>query len=236
MSDALIGIGILLAVAGPLLLIPVIWIIYRLITKKTVYRYFNSKYSPPVNDLIAIAMTTLFILIVLVVSYLPGKFEFDKLCKQYSTPSIEKRVNANSFFRSRLYPYEAKQFLGDDGFIFVEAPHLYKKERYIKYSLSEEGEIIEQEIDKPVSEYGVRDDLELLASGINMSQKTAYEMKNGKEFARASTILYSGGPLSLFMGIYAMSNCPDIRNEQGSVDFDTYYNFEKEVLLNNDKN
>lgn len=233
MSDALIGIGILLAIMGPLLLIPVIWIIYRLITRKLIYRFFSQKFSSPVNDLIAIGLTTIFTLIVLVVSYLPGKIEFEKLCEQYSSPSIEKRVTTDSFFRSHLYPYEARQFLDDDGFKFVEAPHMYKKGRYIKYSLSGNGEIIEQEIDEPASEYGVRDDLKLLASGINMSQKTAYELKSGKDFARASTVLYSGGPLSLFMGVYAMSNCPDIRSEKGSKDFDTYYNFEKEVLLNN---
>ena len=233
MGDALIGAGILLAILGPLLLIPVIWIIYRLFTKKVIHRFFNNKFSPPVNDLIAIAVTTIFIFIVLGVSYLPGKNEFDKLCTRYSTPSIDMRVNTDSFFRTRLYPYEAKQFLGDDGFKFVEGPHMYKKGRYIKYTLSGEGEIIEQEIDEPASEYGVRDDLKLLASGINLSQKTAYEMKSGKEFAQASTVLYSGGPLSIFMGIYAMSNCPDIRSEKGSQDFDTFYNFEKQVLLNN---
>ena len=234
MGDALIGVGILLAIAGPLLLIPIIWIIYRLITKKIIYRYFSNRFSPPVNDLLAIGVTTIFIMVVLVASYLPGKIEYDKLCEQFSTPAIERHVNTDSFFRTRLYPYEAKQFLGDDGFKFVEAPHMYKKDRYIKYSLSGEGEIIEQEINEPVSQYGVRDELKLLASGINLSQKTAYEMESGREFARASTVLYSGGPLSLFMGIYAMSNCPDIRTEKGSKDFETYYKFEKKILLNNE--
>ena len=97
--------------------------------------------------------------------------------------------------------------------------------------MSEDGTIQEEEISETISQYGIRDDLKFLPLGINLSQKTAYEMESGKGFAQASTILYSGGPLSIFMGVYAMSNCPDIVSEKGSIDFNTYYNFEKEILL-----
>jgi len=231
MGDALIAVGLLLAIFGPLLLIPIIWIVYRFITKKFIYRFYKDKFISSTNDLIAIAASTVVILVLLVISYLPGKMEFNKLCSQYGTPSIQKRVHTNSFYRTRLYPYEAKQYLGEEGFKFVEAPHMYKKGNYKKYSLSEDGTIQEEEISETISQYGIRDDLKFLPLGINLSQKTAYEMDSGKEFAQASTILYSGGPLSIFMGVYAMSNCPDIVSEKGSIDFNTYYNFEKEILL-----
>jgi hypothetical protein len=231
MGDALIGVGILLAIVGPLLLIPFIWIVYRLVTRKIIYRFNKDKYSHSTNDLIAISVSTAMILVLLVLSYLPGKMEFDKLCSQHGTPSIQKRVHTNNFYRTRLYPYEAKQFLGEEGFEFIEAPHMYNKGSYMKYSLAEDGMIKEEEISETTSRYGIRDDLKLLTLGINLSQKTAYEMESGKEFAQAATILYSGGPLSIFMGVYAMSNCPDIISEQGSKDFNTYYNFEKEILL-----
>jgi len=230
MGDALIGVGMLLAIFGPLLLIPIIWITYRLITKKFIHQIYKDKYEQTTNDLIAIAITTIVILTLLIISYMPGKMEFDKLCLQYGTPSIQKRIRTISFYRTRLYPYEAKQYLGDEGFEFVEAPHMYKKGSYIKYSLSKDGKIKEEEITEPASQYGIRDDLKLLPLGINLSQKTAYEMTSGKEFAQASNILYSGGPLSIFMGVYAMSNCPDIISEQGSKDFNTYYHFEMEIL------
>ena len=233
MESELIGIGILLAIFGPLLLIPIIWIFYRLFARKIVKRIYKDKFRPATNDVIAIIASTTIVLTVLLISYLPGKMEFNTLCSQHGTPYINNYVQTDSFYRTRLYPYEAKQFLGPEGFDFVEAPHMYNKGSYVKYTLTEAGEINEKEITEPASEYGMRDELILLPLGINLSKKTAYEMSTGKEFAQAATLLYSGGPLSIITGIYGMSSCPDSTTGQGSKHFNTYYQFEKKVLLNN---
>ena len=46
----------------------------------------------------------------------------------------------------------------------------------------------------------------------------------------AADVNYRGGPLSLLLGVYAMSSCPDIRSEEGSRDFGTFYDLETIVL------
>ena len=231
MADALIGVGILLAVFGPLLLIPVIWLVYRFPGRMIINRIFQDRFGKKVTHLIAFAASGVAVMLVLYLSYLPGKLKYDAMCVKHGIPSIQSRVHADGFYRTRLYPYEAKQYLGPDGFAFVEAPHMYKPGQFIKYTLNTEGNIEEEEIPLPTSQYGIRDDLTRSLIGITLSQKTAYILESGDTFAQASSILYDGGPLSLFLGVYGMQNCPDIQTEPGSGDFATYYNFEKEVLL-----
>ena len=55
-------------------------------------------------------------------------------------------------------------------------------------------------------------------------------MTSDRELARAANITYLGGPLSILLGSYATTSCPDILTEQGSKDFSTYYVLEKVIL------
>jgi len=103
----------LLAIFGPLLLIPIIWITYRLITKKFIHQIYKDKYEQTTNDLIAIAITTIVILTLLIISYMPGKMEFDKLCLQYGIPSIKCFSDFATYSASKAAAYSITQGLHD---------------------------------------------------------------------------------------------------------------------------
>lgn len=229
MADALIGIGVLLAILGPLLLLPITWVIYRLVTRPLLRR--NAPQLPlRTMDQSAFLCATVLVLIVLVGSYLPGKIEYNSLCDEYGQPRIMKRVTADGFYRSRVYIYEAREFIEKGGFKYVEGPYPGQRERFRRYSISSQGQINEVEIAAPTSAYGVRDELWETGSGVIVSVKTVYEKASESELARAANITYRGGPLWFLMGSYATTSCPDILTEQGSEDFTTYYNLEKIVL------
>ena len=68
MGDLSIGIGVLLAIMGPLLLIPITWLLHRFILKPVVKR---AKMSA-VLSLAIVAMAV-------VLTYLPGRVEFDRM-------------------------------------------------------------------------------------------------------------------------------------------------------------
>ena len=63
-----------------------------------------------------------------------------------------------------------------------------------------------------------------------MTEKVVYEIETKRELARAASINYRGGPLSLFLGTYGISSCPDIVSEEGSRQFRTFYNLESIIL------
>jgi hypothetical protein len=232
MENFLIGVGVFLATFGPLLLIPITWIIYRLVMRPLLRRQVVSQPCSHKVDLRAFLYAALLVAVILAFSYMPGKIEYNSLCDEYAQPIIEEKVTVDGFYRSRLYHYEAREFIEKGGFKFVEGPSPSQPKRYRRYSYTAEGEYAEEEIASPISQYGVRDDFWETGSGVIVSHKTVYERTSQRELARAANITYQGGPLWILLGSYATASCPDILSEQGSEDFMTYYNLET-IVLNN---
>ena len=229
MGDFVIGIGMLLAVFGPLLLIPLTWLLYRLAVRPLLLPRLASKMGEGAARASALMLTVLAVAATLALSYFPGRVEFERLCAGNAVPVIDQRVSAESFYRSRLYPYEARRFLEQHGFAFVEGPNMYG-EGFRRYRLDDQGQLDEQRVESLQSRYGVQEKLSLLSHGIWMTEKRVFDMQADRELARAAEIVYRGGPLHLLLGSRAMDSCPDIRSEEGSRDFTTFYDLERLVL------
>ena len=223
-------LGVLLVVLGPLLLIPVTWLLYRFAVRRTTVSLLVPKISETVARRLAVAVSAVIVAGILVLSYLPGKWEFERLCSQHATPVVSERVRADGFYRTRMFSYEARAFLGEDSFTFVEAPNMYKEGVHMSYSLAADGSVSEQEVTALNSVYGVRKDFSELAYGITMTRKLVYEIETARELAKAAQINYRGGPLSIFLSVYGMSSCPDIFSEEGSRQFRTFYDLETITL------
>lgn len=229
MGDLLIGIGVLLAVIGPLLLIPVAWVLYRLAIRPLVVRIATPSLSADSARGLALGITVGLLAAAIAASYFPGKQQFDALCAQHAQPQIGRRVFVEGFYADELFDYEAAGYIRDKGFTFVEAPDPYKQGVLLRYTL-DGAEIQSEIIESPSSLYGLRQTLTVLSSSLHISEKTIYDLATRSELARAAQVTYDGGPLSLFLGSYAMTSCPDIRTTKGSEDFNTYYNLETLAL------
>lgn len=226
MEDLVLGLGFLLVILGPLLLVPITWLIHRF-GARPVVRMLAPQASTAGIRLVSMALSIALVAAVMALSYYPGKREFDQYCADYATPVISDRVTAEGFYRTRLYPYEASKFL--DSFQFVEAPNMDKKGVNLRYSKAGD-EVREEEVPAIRSLYGADQDFSQTGWGINLTRKRIYEIATDRELARAAHITYSGGPLSLLLGVYATASCPDIRSEQGSRDFQTFYDLETVIL------
>jgi hypothetical protein len=229
MGDALIGLGVLLVIIGPLLNLPVIWALHRWLAGPLAQKFLGPRIGSTNARWIGLVGSVGVVVLVHAVAYLPGKLRFDPLCEAQSTPRILATVEVPGFYRTRLYAYEAQRFLKDGLFEYVEGPNMNRQGDYVRYRLGEDGEVVEEPLAEPASPYEVEDAL-TLDGGITISRKSIRERSSGREIGRAASLHYSGGPLSLLLGIGAMSSCPDIRTEQGSRDFRTYYEFEKVIL------
>jgi hypothetical protein len=231
MESFAFGAGVLLALLGPLLLIPVVWLVYRWVARPLVVMAFGQRVASDIRRWIGLGGSILLVAGVLVLSYLPGRLEFERLCAQHARPQVSRRINVESFYRTRLYPYEAQRFLEGKIFTFVEAPHLYKKGVYVRYSWSgAERKVVEEEVAELKSLYGVRETFSQLRYGIHMIAKVVYKLSSGQEVGKAAEVVYQGGPLWVFLGSYGMSSCPDIRSADGSQHFQTFYDLEFIVL------
>ena len=167
----------------------------------------------------------------LALSYLPGRLEFEALCIQTGDPIIERRVTTHGFLYSRTHPYDAQRQLSQRKiFSYVEIPDQAEEGAYLR--IARRGSRWAQDRRaKPSSRYGVLDIFEDRATGVKFHQKVIYELHSGEELAHAADIGYSGGPLSLLIGMAGRrSSCLNLMSERGSRNFQIYYDLESIVL------
>lgn len=219
MNDLLIGLGVLLAVIGPLLLIPVVWLLYRFVLRP----FFGSKAQ-------ALALTITLVATALAGSYIPGRRAFESRCASLGPPVVSEQVNVKGFFRTAMFPYEAVIYLTQDGFDFVEAPDPYREGVTIRYSKAPNGEVRQEQVKELESKYGVKKTYGLFEGGVSSTEKVVYEIATGRELGRAKEFIYRGGPLAIFIGTLGMGSCPDPRTEKGEKEFQVLYDLEKYVL------
>ena len=232
MGDALIGLGVLLAIFGPLLMLALIWLVYRFGTLKLV-RARSGTQSPGRIKRNALGLSAILVTGVVATSYIPGRLEYDRLCARHAVPIVSDRTNADGFFRTSMFPYEALRYLRQSSFDFVEAPDPYREGVDIRYTLGEDGELAQEEVSALRSRYSVSHEFVRHRLGTFMTEKVVHEIETGRELARAASLIYSGGPLALLLGSYGTSSCPDVRSRQGSEDFATFYDLETLVLRAN---
>lgn len=230
MGELLIGVGILLAIVGPLLNLPLIWLIYRLIYRPLFWTRMEARLGRANARWLGVAFATLLLGVVLLFSYLPGRVRFDALCSAEGIPLVHQRVNEAGFYRTRMFAYEAHAYLREGRFRFVEAPDPYRQGELLRYSLLPDGMLKQEKIIELQSRYGVAYQLTSEASGVTVSRKRIFELQGERELARAAQIDYSGGPLWLLFGVYARASCPEVRDPVGSERFRIYYELEQRVL------
>ena len=219
MNDLLIGLGMLLAIIGPLLLVPVIWAVHYFVLKP----FFGSTWK-------SISLAILLAVTALTLSYLPGKRSFDDLCAQQGPPVVSEQVKVAGFYRTQMFPYEAVLYLTQNGFEFVEAPNPYDDDVTIRYSFAPNREVRQDDVKELRSKYGVRKTYSLLDGGVSRTEKVIYEIETGRELAHAVESVFQGGPLSIFLGTLGMGSCPDPRAPGGARDFEIFYELEQIVL------
>lgn len=230
MGDALIGLGVILAILGPFLLIPVVWLLYRCLWWALVRWSAPDKLTKSSARQVAIVLSLVLVAGAMVASYLPGHWEFERLCAKHAVPDASFRTRVDGFFRTQMFAYQSHKYLDQDSFSYVEAPDPYKKGILLRYSKGDNGDFKQEQVPAISSTYGFRETFSDLSGGITMTEKVIYEIADDRERARAASINYHGGPLGLFLGSYGTSSCPDILSEEGSRHFTTFYDLESIVL------
>lgn len=230
MESFAIGLGVLLAILGPLLLLPVAWLLQRLL-RPLVRRLAPADLTMGTTRALGWLASIGLLAATLVVTWYPGHAEFERLCVRYGIPQIAERVTVEGFYRERLFPYETHR-LFEDGFSYLETvdPQYPNATRRLRYRPGPDGVAVPEPVDEFVSRYAVEQTLVHEAHGILRSEKRIRSRDDERLLARAGEVTYQGGPLALFLGAYAVESCPDIRMPQGSRAFATFHDLEAIVL------
>lgn len=225
----MIGLGVLLAVVGPLLTLPLIWVVQRLLLKALIQRCEPSL-SLGRAQRKAYWVATILVVAVLLASRLPGHYQFLAQCSEHQRPQVATRVQVDGFYRTAALAYEAAEDLRDGRFHFIEAPDPYRAGVELRYSLDSSGAMHRVEIEERQSKFGVSTTYTTPSPGLSVHQKQIFELQSGNIIAEAASLTYDGGPLSWLLGSYAMESCPDPATAQGSENFRIYYDLGPLVL------
>lgn len=226
MSEALTLLGFALAIGGPLMAVALAWSLSRWVIGPHMGRTRPGypQYQP-------LLVSCALVAVVLLLSWIPGKMEYGRLCASESVPSVARTVRADGFFRDRMFSFEAEAYLRSAGFSWIESVDPYHPGRFVRYTLGNPGEVVEvATIPSPGAEYSVSLDVERLPWGAHATRKRVFSRVSGEEIARAAEIVYSGGPLSLFFGSWATESCPSVRDPVGREAFGLFYELEARVL------
>jgi hypothetical protein len=223
------GIGLLLAMFGPLLFLPLIWAIARWPLRWLIGAWTERSFGAAAG-VARWLLATVVVGVAVLVSYLPGRMEYEQLCAEHAEPVIREVVDVPGFYATELYPYSAERFLREWGFSYIEAPDMYKKGRTLRYAVGADNKTAVTEVPAPASRYAVRDTFRELGNTLTLNEKQVFELATGRELARAGSVVYHGGHLRLMLGVYGMSNCPIPVTAKGAQQFSDYYYLERKVL------
>jgi hypothetical protein len=232
------GIGLFMAVVGPLFLLPVVWVVHRWPLgaldrwrELRTGRRLGWKRQAMAFGLVGAGVLA---------TWMPGYLRYAALCDTHATPVVVERVTVDGFFVTQMFAYEAERYLSEWGFRWVEAPDPYRPGRILRYAKDPTGATGTTEIPSPTAGYAYLPGFSEEGGGLSLSTKRIVRLPDaeawrdpvgrGVELARAGSVTYHGGPLRLLLGAWGMTNCPTPRTESGSGQFMQFYELERRVL------
>ena len=227
-ESAAFGLGIIIAVFGPLLLIPIVLIVARWPLRRLMGKWADRCFGS-FSGFVRLFVAIVLVATVVLASYLPGRMEYEHLCELHA-PVITEATDAPGFYATELYPYLAERFLREWGFSYIEAPDMYKEGRTLRYEVGSDGKTVVTEIAAPTSRYAVSDTTRSLGNTLVLQEKRIFERASGRELAHAGSVTYHGGYLHLLLGGYGMSYCPHPGTIKASQEFDDFYYLVRKVL------
>ena len=229
MGDWWFAFGLLLAIFGPvLLLVPVavLYFVFRRIGIAARCGVTRHGAQGAVHVLLSLAAVAM----VIAATWLPGRIEFARLCDALEEPRIDARIQVDGFYLDDSAANSfGQRYLREEGFAWMEARDIYHRDRFVRYR-KDGDKIVNDPIPALTASHVVRSSLEQHAHGIHVARTEIAERATGKILAAAHSVVYHGGPLGLFLGVYGSANCPNPITAAGSRRFDTYYHLVREVL------
>ncbi len=229
MGDYWFAAGLLLSIFGPLLLVLPIAALYWLFRRYGLAQRLGNTQrgsAKAVHGLLALTSVA----VVIVVTWLPGRLEFSRLCDELAEPRIYARVKAEGFYIDDLTANSfGQRYLRDEGFAWMEAKDIYHRGQFIRYR-RDGSKIATDAIPALTATYVVSSGVEVRANSIHVARTEIAERVSGKILAEAHSVIFHGGPLGLFIGVYGFASCPHPITAEGSRQFNTYYHLVREVL------
>ena len=204
MSDLILSFGFFVVLAGFLLNIPLVLVLYLLISKPLFKKFRGSSKG-------AMPATLLVLAVVLMVSYLPGAIRFEATCKTQGKPLIGSVPAADKYYVDAVYVWihsKSEELLKSGRLVYIEGNNNRSGEfPYKRVSFDRSGKRFEEQAASLASEYGLRmrHDKE---AGIQSTTQEFYRIADDTVISRFTSFDYFGGPLAWLVQPWGSRSCP----------------------------
>jgi len=205
MDSFILSFGFFVVLAGFLLNIPVIVVLYFFVTRPLFKRYSGSTKG-------ALSVSCLILAVVLFASYLPGSRKFAELCRTHGEPLIGRLAAAESYYVDAYYVWihkKTEELLKSSRLTFVEGKNNRSKDMpFIRVNFDENGTRVEQQVASLESEYGLRmrhgEEF-----GVTSTTREFYQIDTGEVVSSFTSYDYMGGPLAWLLQPWGRRSCPE---------------------------
>ncbi len=161
--------------------------------------------------------------------WLRDRAAFSDICEGAGKPVVFRRAHADGIFlNSGTSNSFGMRYLQEEGFTWVEAPSIYRRDAWVRYERDSSGTIASKEVDALTARYEVREDFSQPYKHTSLSVTTVVDRQSGEVLAKAGSAHFDGGTAKWVLGAWGISSCPSAMRSPDN--FAAYYHVAKNAL------
>jgi len=225
-------VGIIWAVFAPLLLLLPLWAIYKVLGVLGWPDRWLAHWAVARLRLLRFALAALLVALPVVTIWQMDHHAFVQVCQQEGIPVIRRTAQTDGFFLDDSTANSfGQRYLQTEGFAWMEARSIYKRDAFVRYTRAPDGKVSEVEQATLTARYRVVTDplrpnahTFVLRTRILDTQADAAD----QEMARAAMVSFDGGRLKWVLGVYGTDDFPSVRTDNET--WHTAYNLVPKTL------
>jgi hypothetical protein len=152
--------------------------------------------------------------------WLPQRWQFARLCDSLGPPQILQTAQADGFFLDDGTANSfGMRYLQEEGFAWLEARSIYRRDAYTRYTRQDDGRITSTETEALTATYRLQTTNEDLPAGTHVQRLALTRIDTGALLASAASAHFQGGHARWVLGTWGSATCPNPVTPAGSQAF-----------------
>lgn len=163
--------------------------------------------------------------------WLPQRLQFARLCDELGSPQVLQTAQADGFFLDDGTANSfGMRYLQAEGFAWMEARSIFKRDAYTRYTREADGRITSTEVAALTAAYRLQAVDEDLPDGTHVRRLQLTRMDTGALLASAASAHFLGGHARWVLGMWGSATCPNPVTPAGNQAFQQTWHLARDTL------
>jgi hypothetical protein len=210
-------VGIIWAMTAPALLLIPFWLLIKLFNKVHWFDRLQGSWTEARLKLLRGVLAAVLVLAPVSLVWQLDHREFVQLCQQQGVPVIHRRAVTDGFFLDDGTANSfGMRYLQDEGFAWMEARSIYKRDEFVRYERAADGKISEKAQAVRTARYEVIGESSQPHAHTSMTRTRIIDTQapaDAQEMAHAAMLHFNGGRLVMLLGAYGSDSFPSAMSD-----------------------